>query len=79
MFSTKLIDIVQEIEMAKPTRSAGTNARPLHDTIAGTGPGIADDSRKPGDPLPEAPSGEDVARAAKALDAPVPERDRSPD
>jgi hypothetical protein len=53
----------------------GTNARPLDDSIAGTGPGIPDDALAPGeDGLPEAPSDEDVARAAKALGAPVPPR-----
>ena len=53
----------------------GTNARPLGETIAGTGPGIADDALAPGETeLPEAPSDGEVARAAKALGAPVPDR-----
>lgn len=52
--------------------STGTNARPLNDTIAGTGPGIPDDALAPGKTLPEAPSDEEVAAVAKALDAPVP-------
>ena len=52
----------------------GTNARSLNDTIAGTGPGIADDALAPGQTeLPTAPSDAEVAAAAKALDAPVPE------
>ena len=55
---------------------AGTNARPLNDTIAGTGPGIPDDGLAPGqDALPEPPSDEEVARVAEALDAPIPARD----
>jgi len=48
----------------------GTNARPLNDTIAGTGPGIPDDALAPGeDGVPEAPSDEDVERAAEKLGA----------
>lgn len=46
----------------------GTNARPLDDTVAGTGPGIPDDALAPGeDALPEPPSEEDVARIAEKL------------
>lgn len=49
---------------------AGTNARPLDDTIAGTGPGIADDGLTPDqDGIPEAPSDEEVDRVAKKLGA----------
>lgn len=59
---------------------AATNARPLDDTIAGTGPGIPDDALAPGETeLPQAPTDADVARAAKALDAPVPEREQQPE
>lgn len=48
----------------------GTNARPLNETIAGTGPGIADDSLAPGEEtVPEAPSDEEVERAADKLGA----------
>ncbi len=48
----------------------GTNARPLEDTVAGTGPGIPDDALAPGEEeLPEAPSDEDVARIAEKLGA----------
>jgi hypothetical protein len=50
------------------------NARSLHDTVAGTGPGIPDDALAPGeDALPEPPTDAEVAAAAKALGAPVPE------
>ncbi|NNM75982.1 hypothetical protein HJG53_03550 [Sphingomonas sp. ID1715] len=48
----------------------GTNARPLDDTIAGTGPGIPDDAVAPGeDALPEPPSDEEVERIAEKLGA----------
>lgn len=54
-----------------PNRDAisnGPNARPLNDTIASTGPGFPDDALAPGeDDLPEAPSDEEVAKAAEAL------------
>ncbi len=53
-------------------RDGGTNARPLDETIAGTGPGIPDDALAPGETeLPTPPSDEEVARAAKALGAPI--------
>lgn len=62
--------------MDEPAEGA-TNARPLDDTIAGTGPGIPDDALAPGETeLPEPPSDEEVARAAEALDAPIPGRER---
>lgn len=49
---------------------AGTNARPLDETIAGTGPGIPDDSLTPDqDAPPEPPSEEEVARIARKLGA----------
>jgi hypothetical protein len=49
-----------------------TNDRPLNDTIAGTGPGIPDEALGPGQELPEPPTDEQVAAAARALDAPIP-------
>ena len=53
--------------------SAGTNARPLDDTVAGTGPGIPDDALAPGETEPPPPPSDDeVRRAAEALGAPVP-------
>ena len=55
------------------TRDGGANARPLDDTIAGTGPGIPDDALAPGETdLPEPPTDEEVQRAAEALGAPLP-------
>ena len=56
----------------------GPNEEPINETIAGTGPGIADDAVSPGEELPEAPSDEDVKKAADALGAPGGERDTLP-
>lgn len=50
----------------------GTNARPLNDTIAGTGPGIPDDALAPGEELPTPPSDEEVLAVARRLNAPIP-------
>jgi len=50
--------------------STGPNDRAINETIAGTGPGIPDDARGPGEQPPEPPSDEEVARAAEALGAP---------
>ena len=57
----------------------GPNDRPVNETIAGTGPGIPDDSLAPGeDELPEAPSDEEVEDAAKRLHSPKAEEDTLP-
>lgn len=57
-------------------RDGGTNARPLNDSIAGTGPGIPDDALAPGETeLPEPPSDEEVRRVADKLGAPAPEEE----
>ena len=53
--------------------TTGPNDRAMGQSIAGTGPGIPDEARGPGEELPEPPSDEDVARIARLLDAPVPE------
>jgi hypothetical protein len=59
--------------------STGPNEEPINETIAGTGPGIADDALAPGeDELPEAPSDEEVEKAAEALGALDRERDTLP-
>ena len=55
------------------TSDQATNARPLNDTIAGTGPGIPDDALAPGEELPTPPTDAEVAAAAKALGAPAPD------
>lgn len=51
----------------------GPNERAIGESIAGTGPGIADDALLPGKELPEPPSDEEVARIARKLGAPIPE------
>lgn len=59
--------------------STGPNAEPLDETIAGTAPGIPDDSLAPGEEeLPEAPTDEEVERAAEKLGVPRAERDTLP-
>ena len=58
--------------------SNGPNERAITETIAGTGPGIADDALAPGQELPEAPTDEQVEKAARELGAPVGERDTLP-
>ncbi len=52
--------------------STGPNERAINETIAGTGPGVPDDALAPGEELPQAPSDGEVARAARALGAPIP-------
>ena len=56
--------------------SVGPNERPVNETIAGTGPGIPDEARTPGEDPPEPPSEEQVRRAAESLGAPVPDAER---
>jgi len=51
----------------KPKISNGPNDRARNETVAGTGPGIADDALAPGEEMPEAPSDEEVARVARKL------------
>ena len=58
--------------------STGPNAEPINETIAGTGPGIADDAIAPGEEPPEAPSDEEVERIAEKLGSPTAERDTLP-
>jgi hypothetical protein len=58
--------------------STGPNEEPINETIAGTGPGIADDALAPGEELPQAPTDEEVKKAAKALGSPTAERDTLP-
>ena len=52
-------------ERAKIT--TGPNERAVNETIAGTGPGIPDDARAPGEEIPEPPGDEEVERAKKQL------------
>jgi hypothetical protein len=59
--------------------STGPNAEPLNEGIAGTGPGIPDDSLAPGEEqLPEPPSDEEVERVAEELGAPTGKKDTLP-
>ena len=62
----------------KPKISTGPNDRPRNETIAGTGPGIPDDARAPGEALPEPPSDEEVERAAEALGVPAASKEKLP-
>ena len=50
--------------------STGPNEAPINETIAGTGPGIPDEARGPGQDLPPLPSDEEIARIARKLGAP---------
>ena len=61
----------------RDTISNGPNDRAINETIAGTGPGIPDDALAPGEELPDAPTDEQVAKAARKLGAPT-ERDTLP-
>jgi hypothetical protein len=50
----------------------GANERAVNEPIAGTGPGIPDDARGPGEDLPQGPSDEQVRALAEKLGAPDP-------
>ena len=59
--------------------TTGPNAEPVNETIAGTGPGIADDSLAPGEktiPLP--PPDDEMEETAERLGAPEAEVDTLP-
>jgi hypothetical protein len=59
--------------------STGPNDRPINETIAGTGPGIADDSLAPGETdIPEAPTDEEVEKIAEKLGSPTAEKNTLP-
>ena len=59
--------------------SNGPNDRPINETIAGTGPGIADDSLAPGeDEIPEGPTDQQVEEMAEKLGSPTAEKDTLP-
>ena len=73
--------LTKEAAMAKDREkiSTGPNEEPINETIAGTGPGIADDALAPGeDQLPEAPTDEQVEEMAEKLGAPSAEKDTLP-
>jgi len=57
--------------------STGPNGEAINETIAGTGPGIADDALAPGEKeLPEPPTDDEIEKAAKALHAPTTSKTR---
>jgi hypothetical protein len=58
--------------------SNGPNERAVNETIAGTGPGIADDALAPGEDMPSAPTDAEVEAMARKLGAPTAERDSLP-
>jgi hypothetical protein len=58
--------------------STGPNERARNESIAGTGPGVPDDARGPGEELPEPPSDEQVQRAAEALGVPGASQEKLP-
>jgi hypothetical protein len=63
----------------RETISNGPNDRPINETIAGTGPGIADDSLAPGEEeIPQATSDEEVEKIAEKLGSPTAEEDTLP-
>ena len=67
------------MSMAREKIDDGPSARPLNETIAGTGPGISDDSLAPGEEqIPEAPSDEEVEEVAERLGSPTAEKDTLP-
>lgn len=59
--------------------STGPNEEPINETIAGTGPGIADDSLAPGETeLPQAPTDEEMEEMAEKIGSPSAEKDTLP-
>ena len=61
------------------TMSTVPKEKPISETIAGTGPGIPDDSLAPGEEeLPRPPSDEEVEKTAEALHSPTARRDTLP-
>jgi hypothetical protein len=59
--------------------SNGRNDRPINETIAGTGPGIADDSLAPGEEqIADAPTDRQVEEMAEKLGSPAAEKDTLP-
>jgi hypothetical protein len=58
--------------------STGPNQEAINETIAGTGPGIPDDALAPGQELPDAPTDEEVEKAAQLLHAPTAKKDTLP-
>jgi hypothetical protein len=70
---TDTVDDTNEENVMDESRTSGSNARPLDETIAGTGPGIADDALAPGQDMPEPPGDAETAEIADKLGVPSPE------
>jgi hypothetical protein len=51
--------------------STGPNARPVNEPIAGTAPGIPNESKVPGKEMPEPPSADEERRIREQLGAEV--------
>ena len=47
--------------------TTGPNERSVNESLAGTGPGIPDEARAPGEEIPTPPTDEEVERAKKSL------------
>jgi hypothetical protein len=62
--------------MSEQKTTEGLNDRSRDETIAGTGPGIADDALAPGEAMPTAPTDEEVARVGRKLGAPSPAKEQ---
>ncbi|HXR93010.1 MAG TPA: hypothetical protein VN750_22310 [Steroidobacteraceae bacterium] len=75
------LETIQEAAVAQDRDriDSGLNDRPLDETVAGTGPGIADDSLSPGeDEIPQAPTDEEVEEMAEKLGSPTAEKNTLP-
>jgi hypothetical protein len=73
--------VLKEAVMAEDREkiSTGPNEEPINETIAGTGPGIADDALAPGENgIPEAPTDEEIEKIAEKLGSPTAEKDTLP-
>ena len=72
-------DALSAMTQDREKTTTGPNEEAVDETIAGTGPGIPDDSLAPGEEeLPEPPTDEEVEKAAEALDSPTARRDTLP-
>jgi hypothetical protein len=65
-----------EVIMSEQKKTEGLNDRARDETIAGTGPGIADDALAPGEAIPTAPTDEEIDRVARKLGAPSPAKEQ---
>jgi hypothetical protein len=71
--------VEEEMPQDREKISTGPNEEPINETVAGTGPGIADDSLAPGEEeIPEGPTDEEVEEMAEKLGSPTAEKDTLP-